>query len=60
MDRQGCQRGIRTIVGDESIELAEEGVQLPRPKLGKLRFTRPPGFGEKRGQGGGNATEDGD
>jgi hypothetical protein len=51
---------IRTVVHDESIKLAKERVQLPGSKLGKLGFTRPPGFGEEGSQGGGNATEDGD
>jgi len=48
------------MVHDESPDVAKEGTQLPRPKVGKFRFTGSPRFGKIGGQRGGDATEHGD
>jgi len=46
------------MVHDKSINLAEEGAQLPRPKRRKFGFTGSPHFGEIRSQGGRHSTKD--
>ena len=45
------------MVQDVSVDVAKEGAQLPRSKVGKFRFTGSPRFGEIGSQRGGDATE---
>ena len=49
--------GPVAFVQDESLDLADEGAQLPRSKVRKFGFTRPPGFGEIGSQSGGHAPQ---
>ena len=61
MDRQiGSLDGRQTMVHDISFDVAKEGTQLPRPKVGKFRFTGSPRFGEIGSQRGRDATEHSD
>ena len=46
-----------TIVHDESFDFADKGIQLPRSKFGKFRFSGSPDFGEIGSQSGRDATQ---